>query len=287
MGRSRKIGIDYFPLDVRPDDKLKLIKAEFGLKGFAVVVLLWMRIYADQGYYCEWDEDVGLVFASEIGEGASLVSEILTAAIKRRLFDKTMFEKYSILTSRGIQARYFEAVERREQVDVFQEYLLIPADKLPENVNIKRFSADINPFSADRNTQSRGEESRAEESRGKESRGEEKETAGRHPSFDTLEVYAANNLRSMTATNNEELISFRDRLSDELIRHAIDEACGSGRPYYNYVRAILKRYVTEGYKTLADVRAEERSRKGGRHDAVAGGNADEGSRRLFDGETVV
>ena len=144
MGRSPKIGLDYFRLDVHLDDKFKMIEAEFGLKGFAVVVKLYQKIYGEQGYYCEWNDDVALVFGKEIGlqPGANAVSEIVTASIKRRLFDKGMFDKYHILTSNGIQERYFEAVERRERVEVIQEYLLVSCDKLPKNVNIKRISVD-------------------------------------------------------------------------------------------------------------------------------------------------
>ena len=159
MGRSPKVGLDYFPMDVHMDDKMELIEAQFGLKGFAVVVKLWQRIYAEHGYYCEWNEDIALVFASkQSGLNASAVSDIIRAAIKRELFDKDLFEEYGILTSRGIQKRYFEAVGRREQVEIIQEYLLVPRGVLPKSVNIKSISDDINSFSVGRNTQSKSKE---------------------------------------------------------------------------------------------------------------------------------
>ena len=41
MARPLKEGIDYFSLDCYMDDKIKMIQAEFGLKGFAIVVKLW------------------------------------------------------------------------------------------------------------------------------------------------------------------------------------------------------------------------------------------------------
>ena len=78
---------------------------------------------------------------------------------------------------------------------------------------------------------------------------------------DTLEAYASANLRNMTLYNMEELASFRDSLPEELIRHAIDEACGNGVPVYNYVRSILNRYVESGFKTLGDVKAYEAKRQ--------------------------
>ena len=170
MGRSPKVGLDYFRLDVHLDDKFKLIEAEFGLKGFAVVVKLYQRIYGEQGYYCEWNEDVALVFGDETRLGANAVSEIVTASIKRKLFDKNLFDRYQILTSTGIQKWYFEAVGRREQVEVIQEYLLIPVDKMPKNVCINRINASNNPINASRNPHSKAEDSKGEDSREKDSK---------------------------------------------------------------------------------------------------------------------
>lgn len=145
-----KPGIDFFPLDVALDEKWELIEAEFGLTGFSVVVKLLQRIYGGQGYYCEWTYEVALLFAKRIGLGGSVVSEIVSASIARGIFDKTLYDKYSILTSIGIQKRYFEAVARRKNVKVDERYLLVPyaqnsenADKNEENVNINEENADI------------------------------------------------------------------------------------------------------------------------------------------------
>lgn len=137
-----KSGIDYFPLDVSLDDKFELIEAEFGLTGFAVVVKLFQKIYGGQGYYCEWTREVALLFGKRIGLGGNAVSEIVQASIRRGIFDADLFEKYSILTSAGIQKRFFEAVCRRKSVIVKKEYLLVScaqnivfADISSENVN--------------------------------------------------------------------------------------------------------------------------------------------------------
>ena len=154
VGRNPKVGLDYFRLDCHLDIKFQLIEAEFGLKGFAVVVKLLQMIYSELGYYCEWNEDVALMFGDHTRLGVSAVSEIVNASIKRGLFDKGMFDKYRILTSHGIQDWYFESVSRRERVDVIREYLLISDDDLPKNVRIKSISVNINPIPASRNTHS-------------------------------------------------------------------------------------------------------------------------------------
>jgi len=143
-------GIDYFPLDVQVDDKFELIEAEFGLTGFAVVVKLLQKIYGGFGYYCEWTNDVALLFGRKIGLGGNAVSEIVRASIKRGIFDEDLYDKYCILTSKGIQRRYFEAVNRRKKIKVKKQYLLVQLDQnskdvyiFEENVNIFKENADI------------------------------------------------------------------------------------------------------------------------------------------------
>ena len=63
-GRKFKEGLDYFELDCHMDEKVRLIQAEFGLKGFAVIVLLLQEIYGGRGYYMSWDDDRSLLFMS-------------------------------------------------------------------------------------------------------------------------------------------------------------------------------------------------------------------------------
>ena len=159
-----KSGIDFFPLDVSLDEKFELIEAEFGLTGFAVIVKLFQRIYGQQGYYCEWTNEVALLFGRYCGLGGNVVSEIVSAAIKRGIFDKTLYDRYHILTSKGIQDRYFEAVSRRKNVEVKKQYLLISDTKKSGNANIIEKNADISGENADISKQSRVEKSRVEES---------------------------------------------------------------------------------------------------------------------------
>jgi hypothetical protein len=151
-----KSGIDYFSLDVCLDDKFALVEAEFGLVGFSVVVKLLQRIYGGFGYYCEWTNEVALLFANNIGLGGGVVSEIVAVSIKRGIFDQTLYDKYQILTSKGIQKRYFEATSRRKIVEVESAYLLIPATQIYNNVYIKAKNVYINGKNAYISEQSKG-----------------------------------------------------------------------------------------------------------------------------------
>ncbi len=79
---------------------------------------------------------------------------------------------------------------------------------------------------------------------------------GERPDFGTLEAYASSNLRNLSPGNMQQLVSFREDLPDEVIRLAIDQACGSNAPSWNYVRKVLNNWLEKGVKTEADAKAE-------------------------------
>lgn len=138
-----KQGLDYVCLDVALDEKFDLIEAEFGLTGFAVVVKLYQRIYGGEGYYCEWNKEVALLFASKVHVGVNAVSEIVSASIRRGIFDREMFEKHGILTSTGIQKRCFKAVSRRKSFEIDKRYLLVNYANFLKNVDISFKNVNI------------------------------------------------------------------------------------------------------------------------------------------------
>lgn len=89
------------------------------------------------------------------------------------------------------------------------------------------------------------------------------------PSFDTVEVYAANNLAALTPGNMEELAAFKEELPEVLIRHAIDEAASNGKRVWSYVRSILRRYAEAGYRSVGDALADEERRAASRRGGTA------------------
>jgi hypothetical protein len=155
MARPQKEGIDYFSVDCQFNDKVKLIQAEFGLIGIGCLLKLWQKIYGEKGYYSRWDDDVALVFAQDCKSGASVVKEVVSACLRRGIFDRDMYEKYQILTSVGIQERYAEATDRRTSQKIEARYLLIPMPSNWVNVDNNPINVDNNPENADDNTQSK------------------------------------------------------------------------------------------------------------------------------------
>lgn len=127
-------GIPYFSLDCQFDDKLEEIEDAFGMKGLGIIIKLFQKIYGIHGYYCEWNDGVASRFAKrEAFVGTDVVHEVVAAALRESknhesLFDREMYAKYGILTSRGIQKRYLKAAKSMKRKDIFPipEYVIIP-----------------------------------------------------------------------------------------------------------------------------------------------------------------
>lgn len=160
------VGLDYFPVQCRFAPDTELLEAEFGLKGIAVLIKLYQKIYGVYGYYCEWNDEVALLFSrKDCGisagvEGRSVVSEVVDTALRRGIFDKKTYEKHGVLTSAVIQETYLAAVKRRTCVEVRKEYLLLSAHKIPKNVNIVSENVCRNTENVYRNGQSKVKESK-------------------------------------------------------------------------------------------------------------------------------
>ena len=137
MARPFKNGLDYFSLDVdiANDDKIKLIKAKHGLASFAVVILLFTKIYKN-GYFYKWGEDEEYLFADETGIDVVTLNKIVNDCINKGVFIQKIYEQYGILTSAGIQKRFLQACVRRKELYLFREYFVV--DDYFETVKINK-----------------------------------------------------------------------------------------------------------------------------------------------------
>ena len=165
-----KEGIDSFLLNCHTNENISEIEALFGIKGFALIVRLWQKIYSEKGYYCEWLERSPLLFLSNWFGGNSgvelnFITEVVEAALRIGIFDAGLYEKYSILTSKGIQKRYFDVVKRRTELTVISEYLLVSVDNFKGNVNRNSISVSKNGKNVCRNVTSKVKESKVKESK--------------------------------------------------------------------------------------------------------------------------
>lgn len=169
MARPIKKGLDYFPLNVNLSGSVEYIRCMYGKLGEAVIISLWQRIF-ENSYYIEYNDLSALVFSKEFGiqlemcfadkkkKCWEIFDEIVKQAVKFGVFDKDIFEKHSVLTSKSIQEIYVEA-KRKKAADVIdKEYCLINLSETTVNdakgqVNtpITSFNSTIIPQSKENN----------------------------------------------------------------------------------------------------------------------------------------
>jgi len=159
MARKGKIGLDYFSHDTEFDNELEYIIAVHRELGYYVYFRLLERLYKFYGYYYPADKKSLALLGSKINVDIESLNVIINDCLGEHLFDKCIHKKYEILTSTGIQKRFFEAIKRRNEVEIIKEYILL------NNVDIKSYNVNINWLNVDISTQSKVKDSKVKDSK--------------------------------------------------------------------------------------------------------------------------
>lgn len=125
MARPSKNGLDYFPFDTDffCDEKIVCVAGEHGDIGWIVALKLLVAIYRN-GYWLKWTEAVRYKMLLENGGlSGEKLDAIVGSLLKWGFFDRGLFEKEGVLTSRGIQRRYFSIARRRKEAE--RPFLLV------------------------------------------------------------------------------------------------------------------------------------------------------------------
>ena len=237
MARPIKTGTDYFPLDVELDIKMDFVESRYGNDGFSTIIKLWQKIYAENVYYCKWDNDIAVLFAFKKANNIDIdkLDGIIKLALEKELFDKNIYEKYGVLTSAGIQKRYLLITERRKKVVINGDYLLIDIPTNSINVDINFINVDINSKNVDINTQSKVKESKGKESKVNKIKEKNIEPAARKPIRHKYGAY--NNV----LLNDEELEKLKAEFPNdwkERIEKVSEYCASTGKAYKNYLATI-------------------------------------------------
>ena len=151
MARPKKTGLDYFPFDVDffNDEKIEAISGEFGIKGEIVAIKLLAAIYRN-GYFIEWSEMLQMKMLKTLPSiSKELLTEIVQRLVRWNFFDEGLFNSDNVLTSRGIQRRYFEAMKRNSLSDSLP-FLIVSAAETPINVTETTINAAKTPQSKEK-----------------------------------------------------------------------------------------------------------------------------------------
>ena len=182
-----RTGIDFFPFPSVNSTALKLMEAKYKLRGVAIYVKLLQKIFSEEGYYYQISDDVILLLKQEMGVNDNIIPEVINECIARGLFDKEMYEKYNILTSDNIQKEYLNAVRKRKNFNIKEEYRLPFATNFLKTAEEKQKMAVENGKTAEE--LNKGKESKPNLSNKETSLKRSKETADEPPSLSAIENF--------------------------------------------------------------------------------------------------
>lgn len=117
--------VDIFSNDVKID---KLLDAQ-GWIGFGIYFYLCQMAFGSEGYFYEWCYDLCATTARKMGGGvgAGTVKETVDYCLHIGLFDKRLFDKWGVLTSRGIQKSFLIVLKskNRKGAEIYSELWLL------------------------------------------------------------------------------------------------------------------------------------------------------------------
>lgn len=154
MSGRPKAGIDYAGWSVNifdGDTKIdKLLDAQ-GWIGFSIYFYLCQMAYKFDGYFYRWAYDDSASTARRMGGGirSETVTETVRYCLQIGLFHMGLFDGWGILTSRGIQRRYYAAIQGRRVKSVIAEYWLLDdeesngLDKCTSNADFQRENSHL------------------------------------------------------------------------------------------------------------------------------------------------
>ncbi|MDC3414295.1 Lin1244/Lin1753 domain-containing protein [Terrihalobacillus insolitus] len=250
MPRPNKEGLDYFPLDVDidQDDKIALIEAKHGLEGFAIVIKLFLKIY-NNSYFYQWTEKEQLLFSKRVNVDINLVNDVINDCVKWGIFSEHHYNSYEILTSKGIQKRYLEAVSRRKKVKIPKKHLLLDSDLINAYKNL--VIVDINKLSESVNAEFTPQR-KQKENRKKTETERETENVSAITKFWDDNGFGFNNTEG-----KKQLLLWLDdsefKDPEEIILKAMNIACANNKRRLNYIEGILKNWQNESLLTVEEV----------------------------------
>lgn len=117
MARKNERGISYFPMnaDHFSNKKIKLLLIDCGPEGYVAFMRILCEAYKSNGYFFDLnDPDFIEIFCSDdLKLSREKFDLLIQSAVNRGLFNRELFERFGVLTSRRMQINFIEATKRR------------------------------------------------------------------------------------------------------------------------------------------------------------------------------
>lgn len=164
MGRQVKTGLDYFPFETKffNDIKVrKLIKYQGG-RSVVIYACLLCNIY-EKGYYMLWDNEIPFLVSETTGFEEGYIKEVIKCCLNIGLFEKNLYEKCNVITSKGIQERYDAISKLSKRKNQINEFSLINSEEKVISSEEKGINSEEIPINSGESAQSKVKESKVKE----------------------------------------------------------------------------------------------------------------------------
>jgi hypothetical protein len=130
MGRTANKGLEYYPFDTDffSDIKVRRLIRRQGGQAVTVYACALCFIYKN-GYYIGADNELAFIISEQTGYEEAYIQEVLKCCLSLGLFDKEMYEKEKVFTSKGIQERYARICSLTKKRSGVSEYSLITSER--------------------------------------------------------------------------------------------------------------------------------------------------------------
>ncbi len=264
-GRPPKKRIDYAGWSVDmfdSDTKIDKLLDAHGWAGFGVYFYLCQRAYGSDGYFYKWCYDDCATTARKMGGfmGAGTIKEVVGYCLQIGLFDKGLFDRWGVLSSKGIQRRYWIAISERVDKSVIAEYWLLQEHECKGLVKIT-LNSDYTPdelhYSADKLNYKRQKEKKTKVHKSKV---HYDAAAGDNNNDLTLsniyELYGKAVNRSLTTIESESFSSLAKEYGVNNTFTATMKALERDKTAIAYIRKILENQSQEKRKYRGDQKSD-------------------------------
>ena len=227
MGRPPKTGLDYFFCDVgwMADSKFRRLKLRYGILAPYVYQIVLTLIYGNKGYYVEAGCMEELCFdILDFLQGKNMPDAETIAALVEDftqcgLFDRELYERERILTSRRVQREFYNSTAKRSHVQVDKRYWLLSvaemkAISLRSHILSQFVSDGTNGVSDGRNRVSDGKSTQRRQDKIREEKTREDQSRADKTRENTAETAADDGVmmtdETMTDETNELRLLFRE-----------------------------------------------------------------------------
>lgn len=281
MSGKPKQGIDFAGWSVNifdGDTKIdKLLEAQ-GWQGFSIYFYLCQMAYKFDGYFYKWSYDDSTTTARRMGGGirSETVKATVNTCFRAGLFHKGLFEEHGILTSKGIQRRYYAVIRSRRAKTVNPTFWLLDAEECPglclqgTNEDVQVTNADLQLALADLQA-TNAIESKVKESIGEDpsssavlSGAREEERRGKIQPRPTevreFCAYFEENCHVFNSTPLKDAITccLLDGIAPEVVVAVIDDtALANARSPAKYAVKIMNDILREKIRDLSTYRARQ------------------------------